>query len=198
MRAVSTRRWHRCEVTPNTLTTDAVVEHRHDEHRSPRTARPVSRRRIAGSTSRTTRSPGDHGVGREHDHVCAAAPCAGAPSAANAVARVRHRLHARRFEHRRHDLRVRPRARQELRVVVYKATGSSYARTFLVVRIAASCVVARALSRWIRRSPASANTSTTFPAGSLIIPTGVVVPGRLRRGVGVRPRLRSCCARTRG
>lgn len=117
MRAVSTRRWHRCQVTPNSITTMQWQ----DVGMAPPSA-----------GLWTIVSTLTIGVGVEiwggNTTVCAAAPCAGAPTAADPSLVF--------------DVDFRPDGsstggtiyvtnrghNKSSRVVVYKATGSSYAR----------------------------------------------------------------------
>jgi prepilin-type N-terminal cleavage/methylation domain-containing protein len=117
MRAVSTRRWHRCEITPNTLTTM--------QWQTPGMAVPA-----AGVWSVVSTLQIGNGVAMwdANATVCIATPCAAAPAAANAGLVF--------------DLDFRPDGSstggtiyisdpgqaKKYRVVVYKATGSSYAR----------------------------------------------------------------------
>lgn len=117
MRAVSTRRWHRCEVTPNSITT---MQWQNVGMATP------------GVGLWTIVSTLTIGVGVEiwggNTTVCAVPPCAGAPTAANPSLVF--------------DVDFRPDGsstggtiyvtdrghNKSSRVVVYKATGSSYAR----------------------------------------------------------------------
>ena len=118
MRAVSTRRWHRCEVTPTTLT---VMQWQTTGMVVP----------AAGTWSVVEVVTIGNGVAMWDASAtpCATSPCAGAPSTANAGLHVRHRFQTRRFEHGWHRVRDRLAAMaKQYRVVVYKATGSSYAR----------------------------------------------------------------------
>ena len=118
MRAVSTRRWHRCEVTPTTLT--------------------IEQWQSTGMAVPTTGNWGvvevvtiGNGVSMWDANAapCAASPCTGAPSSANTSLLF--------------DIDFRPDGsstggtvfvtdpakNKQYRVVVYKATGSSYARS---------------------------------------------------------------------
>lgn len=118
MRAVSTRRWHRCEVTPNSVTTM--------QWQNLGMAVPG----VGVWTVVSTMVIGNGvAIWDANTTVCAAAPCTGAPTAANASLLF--------------DIDFRPDGsstggtvyvtdnghNKSSRVVVYKATGSSYART---------------------------------------------------------------------
>ena len=117
MRAVSTRRWHRCEITPTSLT--------------------MMQWQVTGMTVPATGSwgvisvdniPNGVTVWGSATAVCAIAPCGTAPTAANTSLVYD-------FDFRPDGSSVGgtifitdPGQNKKYRVVVYKATGSSYAR----------------------------------------------------------------------
>ena len=117
MRAVSTRRWHRCEVTPNQIT---IMQWQNVGMQVPAIG--------VWSVVQTSTIGVGVSIWSGDGTVCITAPCANAPAAANAGLVF--------------DLDFRPdgsstggtlyvsdpAANKVYRVVVYKATGSSYAR----------------------------------------------------------------------
>jgi prepilin-type N-terminal cleavage/methylation domain-containing protein len=117
MRAVSTRRWHRCEITPNTLT---MMQWQNVGMAVPGVG--------VWSVVATTQIGNGVTMWDASTTVCVTTPCAAAPAAKNAALVF--------------DLDYRPDGSstggtiyisdpglaKTYRVVVYKATGSSYAR----------------------------------------------------------------------
>jgi len=118
LRAVSTRRWHRCEVTPTTLT---IMQWQSTGMTVPAVG--------TWSVAQVTTIGTGVTIWDSSTTPCATSPCAGAPTAANASLLF--------------DIDFRPdgtstggtvfvtdTAQNKMyRVVVYKATGSSYARS---------------------------------------------------------------------